>query len=435
MKFTAYIRSYYFKNSKGKDANLFNGMRLVECMLHKDTRAALIRFRSQIGRAELDAANSSEKPKGFTKVVADLYNDDEVELQSRTFEEAYGAPFDVVRALVPPAKKMQATHVKDFINHAKRPISITYQKIVASGKGEEHYLKKYIKNAHKDENGRVLANTDIIGYVYARFEEEDLLHLLIQNMTANGANMNQVNNIPLNLEEDSNNDDDGTAKKRRYNKSASSKKKSNASPGAKNVALRMLDYMKSSDEAAKLNEKRRYLLDKQALLAGEETRIISLEDRLQQAQGFVFTVRRELRSEGMETDAIKESEEYLNAFAAVDICKARLHEMNEQISASKLEIEKLKAEVLQMEEDADLAVPTALGYGSGDDNNMDTPGPSKAYAKFTAQKEFDTASNNGSDDELDADYQVVDMDDDDGNDEEDDGVVVDENAWVRFGDE
>jgi hypothetical protein len=108
-KFTASIRSYYFKNSKGKDANLFNGMRLVECMLHKDTRAALIRFRSQISRHELDAANSSEKPKGFTTLVADLYNDDEVELKSRTFEEAYGAPFDVVRTLVSPAIKMQAS--------------------------------------------------------------------------------------------------------------------------------------------------------------------------------------------------------------------------------------------------------------------------------------------------------------------------------------
>jgi hypothetical protein len=334
---------------------------------------------------------------------------------------------------------MQATHVRDFVNQCKRPISIIYRNIGASGKGEEHYLKKYTKNAHKDENGRVLANTDIVGYAYARFEEEDLLHLLIQNMTANGANMNQVTNIPLNLDEESDGECDGAAKKRRYNKSASSKKKksgSKASPGAKNVALRMLDYMKSSDEAAKLNEKRRYLLDKQALLAGEETRIISLEDRLQQAQGFVFTVRRELRSEGMETDAIKESEEYLNAIAAVDICKARLHEMNEQIAASKLEIEKLKAEVLQMEEDADLAVPTALGYDDSDeDNYMDTPGPSKAYAKFTAEREFETSSNNGSNDELDGDYQVVGMENDDGNDEEDDGVVVDENAWVTLGDE
>jgi hypothetical protein len=72
-----------------------------------------------------------------------------------------------------------------------------------------------------------------------------------------------------------------------------------------------------------------------------------------------------------------------------------------------------------MEEDANLAVPTALSYMEDE-----TPaGPSKAFTKFRSEREFETEANDGSDEELEGDYQI---DDDMGDKEKSDESDSDE---------
>jgi hypothetical protein len=413
VKFTTTIRAHFFKNSKCEEATLQNGLRKVECMLHKDTRDAFIRYKDQLSRQELDALNSSQKPKTFFQQCAELYNKQELVLKSSIFDEIYGEPLHFARDLFCPDKTSTANDFKEFMNFIKRPISLIEKNIGLSGRGEEHYLKKYTTNAHKDEKGNIVAHGDVVGYAFARLEQENILELVTQSLHGNAATMDNIPDIPMNEEADS---EAGTGRKRGpYNKRGSSSKKSkNTSPGAKGVALQMLRYMQKTDETQQIHDKKRYLLEKQMFLSTEEARAVTLEEHLQTCNKYVFDIRRELRNEGMSSDDIKQDETFLSALESVDRAKLLQSELKQQIAAAKREIADLKDEVEQLEEDANLAVPTEL-FDLDDDT---TPGPSKAFTRFKSQREFNTEANDGSDEELNADYEIADdIDEGDNSDE------------------
>jgi hypothetical protein len=182
--------------------------------------------------------------------------------------------------------------------------------------------------------------------------------------------------------------------------------------------MQMLHYLQKSDEGQQLLEKKKFLLDKQKFLSKEEARAVGLQEHLHECNKYVFDIRRELRNEGMNSEEIKEDETYLAALASVDAAKLLQSELKQQIAKAKEEIAELKQEV----DDANLAIPTELTYLQDDCTDKDaTPAPPKAFTRFKEQREFTTEGNDGSDEELAADYEIAnDIEDGEGSDEDED---------------
>jgi hypothetical protein len=411
LKFKGDIHDHYYANARTTDATFREGLRKVECMLHKNTRDAFTVYKSQLTREELDANRIHQLELTWYRKSAELYNSEEV-LESRLLDFEYGCPFNKKYRLVCPQKKADASDFRDMSTSLRRPFITISKNCKASGKGFEHYVKKYTKKAHKDDNGNIISNSDVVGYGYAAFEEEGVLELMMQVMPDKYAgSMKGVPDLPLD-------GDDGNQKKRSSKKggwhSTSKKRKdsvatspSSGAVGAAGAAMKVLEYLKTADATEKLARK-------EEQLSRDKNYTISLEEHIQRSISHLFDLEMRFERQHKSPEEYKQHPYYKTALNDIEKAKAKLQVQEEKVKELEKEIEELKAAETS---------EVSRELFSATDSALKTPAESKSLAKFRYEHagEFAATANDGSDDELDADYQINSGDDGENDDESNKG--------------
>jgi hypothetical protein len=197
--------------------------------------------------------------------------------------------------------------------------------------------------------------------------------------------------------------DDGNQKKRSSRKGGrgSSNKKSKdsggcpsgAAVGAAGAAMRVLEYLKASDATDKLTRK------EEQLSRDKDHAICLAEEHHQRCITHIFDLEMRFDRQGLTPEEYKEHQYYKYATENIEQAKLKLEAHEEKIEQLEKEIEELKAS-------EDSMVNRELFAGT-DDSAKKTPAGSSSLARFREEHgdEFPTAPNNGSDDELDPDYQ------------------------------
>lgn len=432
--FLGQIRDYYAKNARTSQTKLLQDMRKIETFLLPELRDAFKKYKSQPKRHETDARNSEQAVPSFYSIVAKAHNR-ATDMWSRSLAERYGYPFDTQKKLVAPKRPMTAYEARVFLNGLKRPFCRLQDNLVASGNGEEHELKRFVEQVCEDDNGNVVANSEMVGYAYGCFEEEELLHLVTQRVPKkDGGTMKFVPMIAINDTSDMNDDDFGdgdangdnntTTKKRNRPPRKSSyaststasttrKKKARSSEGNDSVAFQLLQQLKSTEQSMRIQEKMQELAQ-----AKQELNHLKAESR--NCQKWVWEVKAEMRSSGLSMEEIQEEEVYKRALAQVD-------ENGVEVSKQSAVVEKVKLELDELKNERDTVVSSNL-FGVDDDVKTPARKGSKQYELYRQGRDFETESLDGSNGDLDHEYQIETMDEQ--------AAIGEENEYneIQFGD-
>jgi hypothetical protein len=203
--------------------------------------------------------------------------------------------------------KATANDFREFGNSLRRPCIIIDRNCNASGRGQEHYVKKYTVQAHKDDANNIISNSHLVGYGYARYFKENMLKQMMQVMSEKYAgSMKGVPDLPLD-------GDDGNQKKRSSRKGGrgTSNKKSKdsggspsgAAVGAAGAAMRVLEYLKASDATDKL-------MKKEEQLSRDKDHAIRLAEHHQRCITHIFDLEMRFDRQGLTPEEYKEHQYY-----------------------------------------------------------------------------------------------------------------------------
>jgi hypothetical protein len=299
-------------------------------------------YKSQLTREELDANRIHQLELTWYRKSAELYNSDDKVIQSRLLDFEYGRPFDKKYRLVCPMKKADASDFRDMSTSLRHPFITISRNCKASGKGFEHYVKKYTKKVHKDDNGNIISNSDMVGYGYAAFEEEGVLELMIQAMPDQyqyAGSMKGVPELPLDGIDDNQNK---RSSKKGGGRSTSKKRKdsvasspSSGAVGAVGAVMRVLEYLKNATEKLGRKEKQ---------LSRDKTVQFPWRSTIRDAWiSHLFDLEMRFERQGKCLEEYKEHPYYKSALNNIEKAKARLQVHEEKVEELEKEIEELKA--------------------------------------------------------------------------------------------